>query len=88
MFTEPLTRLAARADTDPPPGDGDLDPTVITKSLTSIDISGPPSGPSDIIYLLREIKVRYCTTKIDILINIIKNAKLTYIECIKSKYGS
>lgn len=56
LNTEPLTRLAASADTDPPPGDGDLDPTVITKSLTSIDISGPPSGPSDIIYLQR---VRY-----------------------------
>lgn len=68
IYTEPLTRLAARAETDPPPGDGDLDPTVITKSLTSIDIRGPPSGPSDIMYLQIEIKVKCCLPKIDILI--------------------
>lgn len=44
------TREAARAETDPPPGDGDLDPTVIIKSLTSILISGP-SLSSWIMYL-------------------------------------
>ena len=44
------TSEAARADTDPPPGDGDRDPTVRMKSFTSILTSGP-SRSSDIMYL-------------------------------------
>jgi hypothetical protein len=44
------TNEAASADTDPPPGDGDLDPTVRIKSFTSILARGP-SLSSVIMYL-------------------------------------
>ena len=45
-----LTIEAERAATEPPPGEGDLAPTVRMKSLTSIVASGP-SRSSRVMYL-------------------------------------